>query len=360
VGGHIRPVPRLRRSNCNAPGLHRQRRGRGFRYVDASGTALTDPAMIARIDALAIPPAWQRVWICPWPNGHIQATGFDAAGRRQYRYHEDWRKRRDQEKHQRILLVAERLPEARARFAADLEHSEMTRAKVLAVAARLLDLGLFRVGSEEYAEDNGTYGLTTLRRDHVSLQRDPPRMVFDYIAKSGKHRVQSIADITLLEAVGAMRRRRSGPPELLAYKENREWRHIDADDVNAYLREVFGACGDEVNISAKDFRTWHATVLMAVALAVSRDRPASDSGRSRVLARAYQEVAHYLGNTPAVCRSSYVDPRIVDLWDHGQTIRDVLDELGADTTVGQPATQGRVERAVLSLLSPTTAHARAA
>jgi DNA topoisomerase-1 len=351
VRGNSSRVPRLRRSDSHRPGLTRQRRGRGFRYLDPAGDPVIDPDTLARIQALVIPPAWQEVWICPWPNGHIQATGMDAAGRRQYRYHDDWRKRRDQQKHERILLVGERLPQARERFSADLAQPGMPQSKVLAAAARLLDLGLFRVGSEEYAEDNGTYGLTTLRRTHLIIERDPPRLVFDYIAKSGKHRIQSIADGELLEAVGAMRRRRSGPPELLAYKDGPTWRHIDADDVNAYLQDAFGV-GGKFTVSAKDFRTWHATVFMAVALAVSHDRPASTAGRNRVLSRAYQEVAHYLGNTPAVCRASYVDPRIVDLWGHGHTIRDALSELGADTVVGQPATQGYVERAVLELLTP--------
>lgn len=346
-------MPRLRRSDSHRPGLTRQRRGRGFRYLDAAGEPIVDPVTLARIHALVIPPAWQYVWICPWPNGHIQATGVDAAGRRQYRYHDDWRKRRDQQKHERILLVGERLPVAREQFSADLAQPGMPQSKVLATAARLLDLGLFRVGSEEYAEENGTYGLTTLLRTHLVIERDPPRLVFDYIAKSGKHRIQSIADELLLEAVGAMQRRRSGPPELLAYKDSSAWRHIDADDVNAYLQGAFGTSSEEFTVSAKDFRTWHATVFMAVALAVSHDRPASKAGRNRVLSRAYQEVAHYLGNTPAVCRASYVDPRVVDLWSHGHTIREALGDLGADTVVGQPATQGHVERAVLELLMPS-------
>ena len=307
-----------------------------------------------------IPPAWHSVWICPWPNGHLQATGVDAAGRRQYRYHDEWRRRRDQAKHERILLVAHRLPAARERFAHDLAQPGLPQTKVLAAAARLLDLGFFRIGSEEYAEENGTYGLTTLRREHVSIERDPSRLVFDYIAKSGKHRVQSIADEVLLEAVSTLRRRRSGPPELLAYRVGRSWRHVTADDVNAYLRLAFGSDADTVAVSAKDFRTWHGTVLMAVALAVSQERPASKSGRARVLSRAYQEVAHYLGNTPAVCRASYVDPRVVDRWEHGETIRDALGELGADTSVGQPATQGAVEQAVLTLLGPAGTAQRAA
>jgi DNA topoisomerase-1 len=346
-------VPRLRRSDCHGPGIRRVRRGRGFRYLGVDGTPVVDEATLARIAALAIPPAWEDVWICTWPNGHLQATGVDAAKRRQYRYHDEWRTRRDQQKHERILLVAERLPAARVQFGADLEQPGMPRTKVLAAAARLLDIGLFRVGSEEYAEDNGTYGLTTLRRDHLRIERDEPRLVFDYIAKSGKHRIQSVADQSLLEVVGAMRRRRSGPAELLAYKDGSRWRHVDADDVNAYLQDAFGAEGDSIAVSAKDFRTWHATVLMAVALAMSHDRPTAKTARNRVLSRAYAEVSHYLGNTPAVCRASYVDPRIVDLWGHGHTIRAALEDFGADAVVGQPATQGAIEEAVRCLLNPT-------
>ncbi len=337
---------RLRRSDCHAAGITRVRRGRGFGYVESSGAAVRDPQLRARIEALVIPPAWRDVWICPYANGHIQATGLDAAGRRQYRYHDAWRLRRDVAKHARVLEVAGRLPAARQRFADDLALPGMPRERVLATAARLLDVGFFRIGSEQYEEENGTFGLTTLGRRHVQIEGGV--VTFDYIAKSGQHRLQSVADPAVLEVVDTLRRRRSGPPHLLAYRDGRRWREVDADDVNAYLRETLGD-GDGPTVSAKDFRTWHATVLMAVALAVT-ERPGSAAAERRMLARAYQEVAHYLGNTPAVCRSSYVDPVVVDLWRHRRTVHAALDELGAAAGVGEPATQGGIEAAVLELL----------
>jgi DNA topoisomerase-1 len=217
---------------------------------------------------------------------------------------------------------------------------------VLAAAARLLDVGFFRIGSEQYEEENGTFGLTTLGRRHVEISQE--RLTFDYIAKSGRHRLQSVADPAVLEVVRVLRARRSGPPHLLAYRDGRRWHAVDADDVNGYLREHLSG-PDGPAVSAKDFRTWHATCLMAVALAVC-ERPRGDTAARRMLARAYGEVAGYLGNTPAVCRASYVDPTVVDLWRRGRTVRTALEELGADAAVGRPATQGALEAAVLALL----------
>jgi len=344
-------VTRLRRSHLGTPGWTRVRTGRGFRYTDAEGNVLHDPAVIERIEALVIPPAWRDVWICPWPNGHIQATGTDAAGRLQYRYHDAWRRQRDQAKHERILLVAQRLPQARERIAGDLDLPGMPRERALATAARLLDLGFFRIGSDSYAEEHGSYGLTTLLRAHVTLRRSPPAAVFDFIAKSGQHQVKTIIDPAALAAISLMRRRRSGPDELLAFRTGSEWHRIDAHDVNAYLTHIFGMGDDPCPVSAKDFRTWHGTTFMAVALAVSESPPRTPSARRRMLARSYREVAHYLGNTPAVCRSSYVDPRLVERWERGHTIRPCLTELGAGTEFGELATHGVVEEAVRDLLA---------
>ncbi|HEX7353287.1 MAG TPA: DNA topoisomerase IB [Mycobacteriales bacterium] len=341
-------MTRLRRSDCAGRGFRRVRRGRGFSYLDDEGRPITDPDVRARIEALVLPPAWKDVWICPWPNGHIQATGVDAAGRRQYRYHDVWRTTRDRAKHERVLEVAARLPAARETFAADLARPGMPRARVLAAAARLLDLGFFRIGSEQYEEENGTFGLTTLHRRHVTVSAG--RVTFDYVAKSGQHRMTSIADPAVIAVVETLRRRRFGPEHLLACKEGRRWRELDADDVNAYLRETIVGPKGDLDVSAKDFRTWHGTVLMAVALAVN-EHPAGPSAAKRMLARAYAEVAFYLGNTPAVARSSYVDPRVVDLWRDRVTIRAALDDLGDQATVGEPATQGAVEAAVLDLLA---------
>jgi len=311
-----------------------------------------DPVTLERIAALVIPPAWTDVWICTDPRGHIQALGTDAAGRRQYRYHDDWRVQRDAEKHERVLDFARRLPKARERVAEHLGQRGLTRDRVLAAAFRLLDLGFFRVGGESYAESNGTYGLATMRRRHVSVTGD--LVVFDYVAKSGKKRVQAVVDESVRKVVVSLLRRDDRSKELLAYKDRDGWHDVTSADINAYLREVLGE-----EVSAKDFRTWHATVLTAVGLAVSTQAPTSASARKRAVSRVITEVSEYLGNTPTVCRSSYIDPRIIDLYDDGSTIASALDRLGADADFGQPATHGRIEAAVLRLLrSPARSSAR--
>jgi DNA topoisomerase IB len=227
----------------------------------------------------------------------------------------------------------------------------LTRARVLACCIRLLDLGFFRIGGEEYAEKNESYGLATMRRDHVTCSSGI--LTFDYRAKSGKQRVQSLADEELCSLVQTLKRRRSGGEELLAYRAETGWVDIKSHDINAYLREITG--GD---FTAKDFRTWHATVLCAVALAVSHDAPTSESARKRAVTRAVKEVAHYLGNTPAVCRASYIDPRVVDRYNDGVTIRDELHRLGAEAQFGELATQGPIESAVLRLLREPEAGSR--
>jgi DNA topoisomerase IB len=338
------PTTRLRRVSCSGPGLARRRRGKGFVYVDSGGQPVTDPATLDRIRALVIPPAWNDVWICPVSSGHIQATGVDARGRRQYRYHDVWRLQRDLAKHDRILDFAARLPAARERIRADLQGEEVTRNRVLACAVRLLDLGFFRIGGEQYAEENQTYGLATMRKEHVQVGRDGT-LTFDYTAKSGKHLHKSLAEPEVGAVIAALKRRRGGGEELLAYRGPAgEWVDVKSGDINAYLRSVTE--GDD---SAKDFRTWSATVLAAIGLAVSTNA-VSDAARKRAVTRVVKEVSEQLGNTPAVCRSSYIDPRIVDLYDAGLTIRKDLDQLGADASYGEPAFQGAIEAAVLNLL----------
>jgi DNA topoisomerase I len=337
-------LARLRRSNCAGPGIVRRRRGRGFAYFDVDGNRVTDPATLARINDLVLPPAWQDVWICPFPNGHIQATGVDAAGRKQYRYHDQWRIKRDRAKHDKVLELAELLPETRRRVAEHLDQPGLTRDRVLACAVRLLDLGFFRIGSETYAETNETYGLATIRKEHVSI--DGAAVVFEYVAKGSKDRYQSVVDDQVREIVAALKRRRGGGPELLAWRDAQGgWHDIRSGDVNDYIQLLTAG-----EFTAKDFRTWHATVLMAVALAVSGNARTSPSARKRAVARAYREVADYLGNTPAVARASYVDPRIVDLYYDGKTIAPALDALGADQEYGQMATLGTIEAAVRELL----------
>jgi DNA topoisomerase IB len=321
------------------------RRGRGFSYRDANDKAVTDPEILTRIRDLAIPPAWQDVWICPHPNGHIQATGTDDAGRRQYRYHDQWRIQRDREKFDRVLEFAARLPKAREETAHHLVVDGMPRERALATAFHLLDLGFFRVGGEEYAEEHGTYGLATIRRDHVTVSKDS--ITFDYVAKHAKETVLTVALAEVCDAVRVLKRRRGGGPELLAYRDGSRWVDVKSTDINDYLHETLGP---DIDASAKDFRTWHGTVLMAVGLGVSTGAPTSPTGRRRAVNRAIAEVAHYLGNTPAVARSAYIDPRVIDKYNDGVTIRRALDQLGADVDVGQPATRGAVESAVLRML----------
>jgi DNA topoisomerase IB len=337
-------VPRLKRVSCSSPGITRVRKGDRFAYVDAAGRPVTDETVLARIEALVLPPAWEDVWICSIATGHIQATGVDARGRRQYRYHDAWRVMRDLAKHERILDFAEALPAARQRVQEDLQDRQMTRRRVLSCAVRLLDLGFFRVGSEQYAEENQTYGLATIRKEHVTVSRKGV-ITFDYIAKSGKHRVQSVADADVCKVITTLKRRKGGGEELLAWQERGQWVDVKSADINAHLREVTG--GD---YTAKDFRTWNATVLTAVGLAVSTEAASSPTAKKRAVTRVVKEVAEYLGNTPAVCRASYIDPRIIDLFDAGVTVARDLEELGADGTFGQPAVQGALEGAVLRLL----------
>ncbi|MDQ4132543.1 MAG: DNA topoisomerase IB [Actinomycetota bacterium] len=312
---------------------------------------MTDPEVLDRIRALVIPPAWQDVWICSDPRGHIQATGIDARGRRQYRYHDIWREHRDREKFEHMLAFARALPTLRRRAAEHLGIDGLSEARVLACATRLLDVGFFRIGTEGYAEENQTYGLATITRRHVRIAGDV--IEFDYVSKGGKRRIQSVVDPDVLAVVEALKRRRGGKPELLAWRDQRGWVDVRSSDINRYIKETTG--GD---FSAKDFRTWKATVLAAVALAVST-RAASPTARKRAVARAMQEVAHYLGNTPAVCRASYVDPRIVDRYSEGATIRAAVEKLGgANPAEGAGlAKLNAIEAAVLDLLDEDGANA---
>jgi DNA topoisomerase IB len=346
---------RLRRVDCAGAGIQRVRRGRGFSYVDASGSPLTDVETLDRVRALVIPPAWEDVWICPAANGHIQATGTDAAGRRQYIYHEAWRVARDREKHDRMMRFARRLPTARKQMREDLRRRQPDRQRVLAAAARLLDLGFFRIGGESYAETNGSFGLATLLTDHVTVGRDGS-VEFDYLAKGGLRREVSICEPELHRLIATLKRRRDDSDELLAYKDRTGWHDLKSTDINAYLADVMRG-----EFTAKDFRTWHATVLCAVGLAVSTNAPTSESARKSAVARAVKETSEYLGNTPAVCRNSYIDPCVIDHYNDGVTIRSALDRLGVESGLGELATQGPVERAVLRMLSePHTNHRRRA
>jgi DNA topoisomerase I len=318
---------RLKRADCSAAGIERRRQGRGFSYRDANGERVADEETLARIRELAIPPAWEEVWICPDPLGHIQATGTDEAGRKQYLYHERWQRRAAARKFETAREFAEALPRLRRAVSRDLGREGMPRERALACAVRLLDRGFFRIGGERYADENESFGVATVRREHVSVSDG--EVVFDFPAKSGQRRVQSIRDRAVREAIETMRRRRSGPEDLLAYREGGEWRDVRSEDVNAYLQEKVGE-----EFSAKDFRTWHGTVLAAVELA-REEEPRSKAAAERSIRAAVERVAELLGNTPAVCRRSYIDPRVIERFRDGVVIQG----------------RGSVEREVLRLLA---------
>jgi DNA topoisomerase-1 len=333
---------RLRRVDSREPGLARRRRGKGFEYTDAQGRRVNDDETLSRIRSLAIPPAWTDVWICPNERGHLQAIGTDVAGRRQYLYHARWRERRDRQKHERMVGFARRLPELRAKVERDLGSRGLPRERVLAVAARLLDRAFLRVGGEAYAEQNGTYGLATIRKRHTHVRGDA--VTFDFAAKSGVRRVARLGDADLAKVIRALKRRTNGGEELLAWSASGRWRDVRSADINGYVRETLGA-----EYSAKDFRTWHATVLAAVVLAGKDAEATSATSRKRLVSAAVKEVAGFLGNTPAVCRTSYIDPRVIDRFMAGETIGEDLAAL--DTAdLGDPEVQGRLETGVLALL----------
>jgi len=347
-------MPRLRRSDCATPGITRRRRGRGFEYLDPDGQHIDDPEVLERIAALAIPPAWREVWICMDRLGHLQATGRDAAERKQYLYHERWRTHRDRRKFDSMLDFGHALPRLRRRVQHDLRPvadrqsgrlspRELTCPVVLGCSVRLLDLGFFRIGSEDYAERNESYGLTTMLRKHVTIADG--ETVFDFPAKSGQRRIQAIADDEVIQVLAALKRRRSGT-QLLAYLDADErWVEVRAEEVNDYIKRHAGG-----EFTAKDFRTWNATVLAAVALA-GHERPASRSQRERWARGAIETVASYLGNTPAVCRASYVDPRVIDRYHAGVTIAATLDDLpAAGPDLSNSIIRKRIENAVLALL----------
>jgi DNA topoisomerase IB len=313
--------------------LRRQRCGRGWRYFAADGAPLRDRAEVARINGLAIPPAWREVWICPFPNGHIQAVGTDDAGRRQYLYHDQWRAERDEEKHDRVLRLAARLPAFRDAVDEDLCSKGLTERRVLAGALRMLDRGVFRTGGDEYAEESR--GVATLLRGDVQVVRGEIR--FDYVAKGGVDRTLRIRDDRLATLITALRRGRADDERLLHHHDG----EVRAADINQRFQELTGE-----EFTAKDLRTWHATVLAAVMI-VGHEPPASEAARRRTEKAVMREVAEQLGNTPAVARRSYVDPRVLTAWAAGHTVERAL-----RSAEGKPVGDFRpdLERAVVRLL----------
>ncbi len=301
----------------SGPGISRAGDGT---LTGPGGAPVTDAATLARVAALAVPPAWRDVWIAPAPDAHLQATGYDAAGRKQYRYHPEFRAEREHRKFDDMLDFGAALPALRARLDPLLHGApSLGREQVLALALRLLDLGLFRIGNEEYARHDHTYGLTTLRREHVRVDGD--RVHFDYRAKHGRRRLLDLADPLVADLAGRLRRRRTGPDELLAWRDpgrpGGNWHRVPPPEVNDFLRAQAGG-----PFSAKEFRTFHATVLAAQALA----RGLSPAATAR-------DVAEHLGNTPAVARGSYIDPRVFErAWTPPVSEADVLAGLAQPPT----------------------------
>lgn len=330
-------MTRLRRTSPDQPGWTRRRAGKGFTYLDGDGRRLA-PDDAQRCKDLVIPPAWEDVWITPYANGHLQAVGTDEAGRRQYLYHPAWREKRDSEKFTRILLFGKALSRARERVLTDLGAVGMSEARACAAAVRLLDLGYFRIGNDVYTDTHGSFGLTTLERRHVRKRKGV--LVFDFVGKSGIEHHVEIDDPAVVEALDVMRRRRSGE-RLLAWKEGRQWRDLDPARVNDYIRDATG-----MEATAKDFRTWHATVLAAAALAATDEPGRTRASRKRAVSAAMKEVSEFLGNTPALARSSYVDPRVIEAYEEGLTIGTATRRAYAT----DDERQGAVERAVLKLL----------
>jgi DNA topoisomerase IB len=301
------------------------------------------------VKALVIPPAWRDVWVSPYPNAHLQAVGTDEAGRRQYLYHPVWRAKRDAAKFDRVIAMADKLPDVRRQIRADLDRDGVGRDTALAAAVRLVDLGCFRLGSDSYTEQNGSYGLTTLERRHV--RRNGDARVFSFVGKSGVEHDICLNDPQLCRVVDRMTLRRKDDERLLCVKEGRSWVPLQPSDINEHIRELFG-----LDVTAKDFRTWHATVHVASALGEAvlraqdgRDgkRPPSRTARNRTVRQAIVGASELLGNTPTVCRSSYVNPRVIDLYESDVTIAPALARLPADAEVARD----ELDRAVVDLLA---------
>ncbi|MUN64290.1 DNA topoisomerase IB [Kocuria sediminis] len=305
--------PRLRRSNCHRPGITRRGHGKGFVYRHADGTKVEVPEDLERIRGLAIPPAWKDVWISPQPNGHIQATGVDDAGRRQYIYHPRWRELKDREKFDRVLDFGDTLPRARPAVTRLLRAEGLTEEKACAAAFRLMDEAALRIGNEEYAQSNGSYGVTTLLVRHVRVDGDDVHL--DFPGKSGHQWSLTLRDADLAAALAPMLERDPDEPALAYRDEDGQWATTTSARLNDFVRD---RCGPD--FTAKDFRTWQGTVSAALALAARADTRPSQSARKKAVSAAMREVAEHLGNTPTVARSSYVDPRVVDRFHHGETI----------------------------------------
>jgi len=330
----------LRYVTDDEPGIRRQKRGKGFTFLDPQGKTVKDEKTLERIRKLAIPPAWTDVWICPRPNGHLQATGRDARGRKQYRYHANWREVRDETKFGRMIAFGESLPKIRERIERDMSQRGLGREKVLATVVKLLETTLIRVGNKEYVKQNNSFGLTTLRDQHVDVEGSTLR--FEFRGKSGKEHSVEVQDRRLARIV---KQCRDVPGQkLFQYlDENGERQSVSSEDVNAYLRETTGE-----DFSAKDFRTWGGTVL---ALSALLEVGACESEReaNKAVVEAIKHVSGQLGNRPAICRKYYVHPVVIQSFLEG-TLRDTLEDAVEDSPADESNGLRRLEAQVLRLL----------
>ena len=330
----------LRYVSDRQPGIRRRRAGKWFTYLGPDGRTIRDQATLRRMRSLAIPPAWTDVWICTSPNGNIQAVGSDARGRKQYRYHPKWRETRDESKYGRTLAFARALPKIRARVEEDLARPGLPKEKVVAAVVKLLESTFIRVGNEEYARTNRSYGLTTMRNRHVRI--DGSRVAFRFQGKSGQRHDIDLRDRRLARVV--KRCQELPGQQLFGYlDEDGVPREIDSDDVNGYLRETTGE-----DFTAKDFRTWAGTVLAATALRAF-EAVDSDAGAKKNVVQAIEGVAKRLGNTPAVCRRCYVHPGVIESYVDG-TLAEVLKQRTEDEIAGSLPDLSAEEAAVLTLL----------
>jgi DNA topoisomerase-1 len=303
----VAAVGGLSRSDPRGPGITRVSGSAGFTYRDPAGTLVADAATLARIGALVLPPAWTNVWISADPWGHIQATGTDSRGRLQYRYHEQWREQRDVQKFDHMLRFAQSLPALRAAALRDLRVRGLSRDRVTASAVRLIDVGLFRIGGERYAELDHHYGVATLLKQHVRVIRGG--VSFDYIAKEGKRRAITVGDAAIVPAVRSLARSDNGLDALFCWQEGSAWHALHSHDVSDYIATHAGG-----HFTAKEFRTWNATVLAALELANAGPSPTARQRKS-VIAGCIRSVAELLGDTPAVARKAYIDPRLISRYE---------------------------------------------
>lgn len=324
-GPQIARLAQLKYVSDSKPGIQRLQTGKSFKYRDASGKAVRDDATLRRIKKLVIPPAWTNVWICPIENGHLQATGRDDRGRKQYRYHSRWREVKDDTKYNRLLAFAKVLPKIRKHVRRDLRAQSLSRQQVLAAVVRLLEVSLIRVGNDEYAQSNHSYGLTTMKNKHARVGHS--KIEFHFRGKSGKEHNVEIQDARLAKIVRGCR---DIPGQELFQYVNGDGEHhpIHSEDVNDYLREISG--GD---FTAKDFRTWAGTVLAGIALQEFQSFD-SQAQAKRNLVQAIESVASQLGNTPAVCKKCYIHPEILDGYMQGATIETIRSRAEAELKKG--------------------------